>query len=110
MRGIQPPVIGGKNAISRAPAIVASGRTWMWSIAARITRGVLEGVGIFLAALRQPPHQIADRATRSAGGSTVSSALPTRSRTQAKYRTFILILLDEVADTGAEIVPAGIDA
>ena len=36
----QPPVIGGKNAISRAPAIMASGLTWAWSIAARITRGV----------------------------------------------------------------------
>ena len=35
----QPPVIGGKNAISRAPAIVASGLTWAWSIAARITFG-----------------------------------------------------------------------
>ena len=36
----QPPVIGGKKAISRAPAIMASGLTWAWSIAARITRGV----------------------------------------------------------------------
>ena len=35
----QPPVIGGKNAISRAPAIMASGLTWAWSIAARITFG-----------------------------------------------------------------------
>ena len=35
----QPPVIGGKNAISRAPAIAASGLTWVWSIAARITFG-----------------------------------------------------------------------
>ena len=35
----QPPVIGGKNAISRAPAIAASGLTWAWSIAARITFG-----------------------------------------------------------------------
>ena len=33
----QPPVIGGKNAISRAPAIAASGFTCVWSIAARIT-------------------------------------------------------------------------
>src|SRR6185312_16457052 len=36
----QPPVIGGKNAISRAPDIAASGLTWVWSIAARITFGV----------------------------------------------------------------------
>ena len=35
----QPPVIGGKNAISRAPDITASGLTWAWSIAARITFG-----------------------------------------------------------------------
>ena len=35
----QPPVIGGKNAISRAPDIAASGLTWLWSIAARITFG-----------------------------------------------------------------------
>jgi hypothetical protein len=35
----QPPVIGGKNAISRAPAIAVSGLTWTWSIAARITLG-----------------------------------------------------------------------
>ena len=37
---LQPPVIGGKNAISRAPAITVSDLTWAWSIAARITRGV----------------------------------------------------------------------
>ncbi len=35
----QPPVIGGKKAISRAPAILASCPTWARSIAARITRG-----------------------------------------------------------------------
>src|ERR1700754_1263863 len=35
----QPPVIGGKKAISRAPDIAASGLTWAWSIAARITLG-----------------------------------------------------------------------
>src|SRR5579872_2145867 len=33
----QPPVIGGKKAISLAPAIFASCETWAWSIAARIT-------------------------------------------------------------------------
>src|ERR1700733_6242166 len=37
---LQPPVIGGKKAISRAPAIAVSDLTWAWSIAARITRGV----------------------------------------------------------------------
>ena len=37
---VQPPVIGGKKAISRAPAIIVSGLTWAWAIAARITRGV----------------------------------------------------------------------
>ncbi len=36
----QPPVIGGKKAISRAPAMTVSDLTWAWSIAARITRGV----------------------------------------------------------------------
>jgi cardiolipin synthase len=36
---VQPPVIGGKNAISRAPDIAASGLTWAWSMAARITFG-----------------------------------------------------------------------
>jgi len=35
----QPPVMGGKNAISRAPAIAVSARTCARSIAARITRG-----------------------------------------------------------------------
>ncbi len=35
----QPPVIGGKKAISRAPEIAASDLTWVWSIAARITFG-----------------------------------------------------------------------
>src|SRR5262245_53168021 len=34
-----PPVMGGKKAISRAPAIAASARTCARSIAARITRG-----------------------------------------------------------------------
>ena len=35
----QPPVIGGKNAISRAPEIAVSGLTCLRSIAARITFG-----------------------------------------------------------------------
>src|SRR5262249_10265688 len=35
----QPPVIGGKNAISLAPAIRASARTWRLSIALRTTFG-----------------------------------------------------------------------
>src|SRR4051812_43779666 len=36
---IQPPVMGGKKAISRAPAIAVSGFTCLRSIAARTTRG-----------------------------------------------------------------------
>jgi len=38
-RETHPPVIGGKNAISRAPAMTACGLTCAWSIAARITPG-----------------------------------------------------------------------
>jgi hypothetical protein len=34
-----PPVIGGKNAISPAPSMRASARTWLLSMAARITFG-----------------------------------------------------------------------
>ena len=36
-RGHHPPVMGGKNAISPAPSIGASGFTWVWSMAARTT-------------------------------------------------------------------------
>src|SRR5262249_53997210 len=36
-----PPVIGGKKAISRAPEMAASERTWARSMAARITLGFL---------------------------------------------------------------------
>jgi hypothetical protein len=68
------------------------------SIAARITFG-FEGVGIGFVAAGQPADQSPTVRT-SAGSSTVSSALPTRSRTQEKY-TFIPILLDEVMDSGA---------
>ena len=50
---------------------------------------LLEGVGIGLAAARTASRSDRPPCARSAGGSTVSSALPTRSRTQAKYFTFI---------------------
>src|ERR1019366_788781 len=85
----QPPVIGGKNAISRAPAITASALTWARSIAVRITLG-------FSKAWAYSSPRWASHAIRSAtvampgGGSTSSAGLPMRSRTQAKYRSFTL--------------------
>jgi hypothetical protein len=39
-RGNYPPVIGGKKAISRAPAMAVLALTWALSIAARITLGL----------------------------------------------------------------------
>jgi hypothetical protein len=33
----QPPVTGGKNATSRAPASLAEGSAWVWSMAQRTT-------------------------------------------------------------------------
>src|ERR1019366_3197544 len=84
-----PPVIGGKNAISRAPAITASALTWARSMAVRITLG-------FSKAWAYSSPRWASHAIRSAtvampgGGSTSSAVLPMRSRTQAKYRSFTL--------------------
>jgi hypothetical protein len=52
----QPPVIGGKKAISLAPAIAVSGLTWVRSIAAHAR--LLERIGITLAARRQPADQV----------------------------------------------------
>src|SRR5262249_8883609 len=78
-----PPVMGGKNAISLAPAIAASGRTWLRSMAARITSGFSN------ARPYSSPRRVS-HATRPptvaipAGGSISSSGLPMRSRTQAK--------------------------
>ena len=78
----QPPVIGGKNAISRAPA----SRVGLHMRA--VERGadglrVLERVGVALAARRQPGDEIGDR-RHLRRRSISSSALPMRSRTQAK--------------------------
>src|ERR1700731_867579 len=68
----QPPVIGGKKAISRAPAIMVSGLTWAWSIAARITRGVSKAWAYV--SPRSAGHRIRSPTVRTlAGGSTVSS-------------------------------------
>ena len=56
----QPPVIGGKNAISRAPAIAVSALTWVRSMAARITFGFSNAWAY--SSPRRPSHvdQIAD--------------------------------------------------
>src|SRR4029077_6324167 len=45
----------------------------------------------------------------SAGGSISSSGLPTRSRTQAKYRSFKFSILDQMPHARAEVIPAGIE-
>src|SRR5262249_41973226 len=85
-----PPVIGGKKAISRAPAMVVSARTWLRSIAARITCG-------FSNAWAYSSPRCASQAMSSptvampAGGSMSSSGLPMRSRPHAKYKSFTVI-------------------
>src|SRR5215470_14636365 len=91
-----PPVIGGKNATSLAPAIGALALTWVRLMAARMTLG-------FSNANAYSSPRSASQVMRSAtvatpaGGSTTSSPLPTRSRTQAKYRSFTLIPRSDVA-------------
>src|SRR3954466_13258978 len=73
MMASQPPVIGGKNAISRAPASGASGLACTLSIAARTTPPfsnagsyssppalVREGVVVFLAAALEPSDEVGD--------------------------------------------------
>src|SRR5690349_22747553 len=84
----QPPVIGGKNAISRAPAIAVSGRTWLLSMAARIDFGCSNA---WAYSSPRSPSQRINSATvfTAAGGTSSSSALPIRSRTRAKYTSFI---------------------
>src|SRR5581483_5419851 len=78
-----PPVIGGKKAISRAPAIAASALTWRWSIAARITRGLSKACAYSSPRRLSQPIRSATVVT-PVGGSTSSAGLPMRSRTQAK--------------------------
>src|SRR6266700_3148435 len=85
-----PPVIGGKKAISFACPILVSGGTWVRSSAARITRGLAKTLAY---SSPRPESQCISSPTVAtpAGGSISSCALPIRSRTQAKYRTFTLI-------------------
>ena len=82
LQSTSPPVIGGKKAISPAPAIRAP-FTWARSIAARMTFGFSNAYA-YSSPRRQPRHQIADRADAGRRSSTSSSGLPIRSRTQAK--------------------------
>ena len=79
----QPPVTGGKKAISRAPLILASCRTWLWSIAARITS---ERAKAFSNSGPRAFSQSISSAivATSAGGSISSAAMPAFSLTQAK--------------------------
>src|SRR5215813_14932247 len=103
---IHPPVMGGKKAISRAPAIAASALTWARSTAARITRGFSNAWAY--SSLRRASQFIrSPTVTTPAGGSISSSGLPMRSRTQAKYKSFTS-LVHHVSQSGAEIVPARI--
>jgi hypothetical protein len=81
-----PPVIGGKKAISRAPAILVSALTWARSMAARITFGFSNACAYSSPRRRSQSMRSATVAI-PAGTSTSSSGLPTRSRTQAKYKS-----------------------
>src|SRR5262249_39115481 len=78
-----PPVMGGKNAISRASLIAASDRTWRWSIAARITCGFSKACAY--SSPRDTSHAIRSPTVFMPDGNSItSSGLPIRSRTQAK--------------------------
>src|SRR5262249_29298347 len=92
----QPPVIGGKNATSLAPATGALALTWVRSMAARMNLGFSNAEAY---SSPRPASQVMSSATVAtpAGGSTISSPLPTRSRTQAKYRSFTLIPRSDAA-------------
>src|SRR5581483_11708349 len=95
----QPPVTGGKKAISRAPARLAEGLTW-----ARANASAYSGP--------RPLSQATSSATvpTPAGKSTISSALPVFSRTQAKYRILTdmaKLMLHGGADRSLQIVVAG---
>src|SRR5712671_105708 len=92
----QPPVIGGKNATSLAPATGALALTWVRSMAVRMNLGFSNANAY---SSPRPASQVMRSATVAtpAGGSTTSSALPTRSRTQAKYRSFTLIPRSDAA-------------
>src|SRR6267378_4309895 len=92
----QPPVIGGKNATSLAPATDALALTWVRSMAVRMNLGFSNANAY---SSPRPASQVMRSATVATpgGGSTTSSALPTRSRTQAKYRSFTLIPRSDAA-------------
>src|SRR5262245_6905058 len=86
----QPPVTGGKKAISEAPAMLALGGACVRSTAARITSerrnaSAYSGPCCFSQAINSATVFM------FAGSSTCSSALPVFSRTQAKYKSFIRI-------------------
>src|SRR5262245_4892697 len=80
---LQPPVTGGKKAISRAPAIRASWRTCWRSIAARITSARAKACSN---SGPRPFSQSISSATvvTPSGGLTSSAAMPAFSLTQAK--------------------------
>src|SRR5690606_38906583 len=84
----QPPVMGGRMAISRAPASRVSGGT-IWA-----SRASLNSAGLAMA-WSSTSSRRRSQATRSAsvstsgGGSMSSLARSRRSRSQAKYSTFI---------------------
>ena len=103
---IQPPVMGGKKAISRAPAIGVSGLTCAVDGGAH-DAGILEGVGVFLAARREPGGEVGHGRHARPGRRPLPPACrcaraPRRNR-RASWRSGPVI--DHVVDTGAEIVP-----
>ena len=73
-----PPVMGGKKAISRAPAMEASGFTWVWSIAARTTPRSRRRRHIPRRGL-EPRTRSATVATRPAGRPLRRSCRPARA-------------------------------
>src|SRR5262245_5555670 len=86
----QPPVTGGKKAISEAPAMLAPRRTCVRSMAARITSARRK------ASAYSGPRAFSQSISSAtvvtpAGRSICSSALPVFSRTQAKYKSFTCI-------------------
>src|SRR5262245_4467856 len=106
----QPPVTGGKKAISRAPSRSALGLTCLRSSAVRITSERAKA-SAYSGPRSLSQHTSSATVFTSAGTSRISSALPVFSRTHAKYRIFTgipgALVLHGRADGGLEVVIAG---
>ena len=100
--------MGGKNAISPAPAIAASGRTWR-SIDSRADHfGILERVGILLVSPRRARPSAHRPSSRLPADRSVPPSCP-RARAPRRNRQASRVLLAQVMQPGLQIIPPRID-